>query len=112
MFHSVLKLFAVLPVKTASYRLVLVQYNHLFKGNSFSMTRTVLITGTSSGIGLETVLGIAKSDPECNFILINRNIESTQKSICHLRAHVPDINILKCVRLLANQRASISWRAP
>jgi len=59
------------------------------------MTRTVLITGTSSGIGLETVLGIAKSDPECNFILINKNIESTQKSICHLRAHVPDINILK-----------------
>jgi len=59
------------------------------------MTRTVLITGTSSGIGLETVLGIAKSDPECNFILINRNIESTQKSICHLRAKVPDINILK-----------------
>jgi len=59
------------------------------------MTRTCLITGTSSGIGLETVLGIAKSDPDCQFILINRTIESTKLSISHLKSHIPDINILK-----------------
>lgn len=59
-----------------------------------SHNRICLITGTTSGIGLQTVIGLAQSCNPCSFILINRNKQQTVTAVREVHRKVPDITIL------------------
>ena len=50
-----------------------------------------LITGTSSGIGLETVIGLAKIG--FSFILLNRNKRANENSIAQITERCADVRI-------------------
>jgi retinol dehydrogenase-12 len=56
------------------------------------MSKICVITGSSSGLGHETVLGLAEKE-NFKFILINRNEKSNQVAMQNLRKKSPNIRI-------------------
>ena len=58
-----------------------------FQGDPFEEEnvkgKICIVTGSNSGIGLETTIGLAKRG--CTVIMACRNLESTKKAIVHIR---------------------------
>ncbi|RDW57196.1 putative short chain dehydrogenase protein [Coleophoma crateriformis] len=51
-----------------------------------SQKTTILITGASSGIGLETVLALAQESPDFDILLGSRSVEKGQSALADLRS--------------------------